>query len=387
MSDSHSWSGQWPPPQGSSPEGTSAVIERRGARHTRRFWRPWTGLAIGIALAMALAVLAAVVPLPYAVLQPGPATDVLATHDDGQGQQVPRIVIDGATIFPTSGSLEFTTVRVQGGPGFPVNAWDLLAAWLSPAQDVYPVEELFPPAATKEQVAEENKAEMAGSQQEAAAVALRALGKDVPQVVVIRQVVKGAPSEGELKAGDVIVSIGGAQADDSTAIRAAIQAVTPGDTVEVVVERSGAQLSTHPKTAKADDGRTVLGIVLGVDYRLPFTVKIDAGNVGGPSAGLMFSLGIYDKLTDGALTGGQVIAGTGTIDDSGAVGPIGGIAQKMVGARQSGATFFLTPEGNCQDVVGRVPAGLQIVKVASFEDARTAVTAIGLGDTSQLPHC
>jgi PDZ domain-containing protein len=363
------------------------VVESRGARHTRRFWPPWAGLATGMFLAMVLAVLASVISLPYAILKPGPATDVLASHDGGDGQQTPRIAIDGAPTFATTGSLEFTTVRVEGGPGFPVNAWDLLTAWLSPAQDVYHVDELFPPAATQEQVAEENKAEMAGSQQEAAAVALRALGQEVPQVVVVRQVVKGAPAEGELQAGDVIVSIGGAAARDSTAIRTAIQGVTPGETVEVVVERSGAQVTTHPDTGKADDGRTVLGIVLGVDYKLPFSVKIDVGNVGGPSAGLMFSLGIYDKLTDGALTGGSVIAGTGTIDEKGSVGPIGGIAQKMVGAREGGATFFLAPADNCAEAAGREPSGLQVIKVSTFDDALAAVTAIGKGNTSGLPHC
>jgi PDZ domain-containing protein len=146
-------------------------------------------------------------------------------------------------------------------------------------------------------------------------------------------------------------------------------------------------VTTHPDTGKADDGRTVLGIVLGVDYKLPFTVKIDVGNVGGPSAGLMFSLGIYDKLTDGALTGGSVIAGTGTIDDKGSVGPIGGIAQKMVGAREGGATFFLAPADNCAEAAGREPSGLQVIKVSSFDDALAAVTAIGKGNTSGLPHC
>ncbi|HRC12282.1 MAG: PDZ domain-containing protein [Candidatus Phosphoribacter baldrii] len=383
MSGSGSWPGEWSPP-----DVGSAIIDSRSARHTgRRRWRPWMGLAIGITLAMVLAVLAAVVPVPYAILKPGPATDVLATHAGSDGKQVPRILIEGTPIYPTTGSLEFTTVRVTGGPGFPVNAWDLLYAWISPVEDVYPVDDLFPPQATQEQVAEENKAEMAGSQQEAAAVALRALGKDVRQVVVIRQVVAGAPSEGELKAGDILVSIGGSPATDSTAIRTAIQAVTPGDAVEVVVERSGSKVTTHPRTRKADDGRTVLGILLGADYKLPFAVTIDAGNVGGPSAGLMFALGIYDTLTEGSMTGGAIIAGTGTIDDAGKVGPIGGIAQKMVGARQSGATFFLAPADNCSEIVGREPGGLQIVKVATFEDARAAVTAIGAGTTSGLPHC
>ncbi len=372
-------------PYSGGPEGLGAG---RGARHTRRrWWRPWMTLALGMGLAMVLGVLAAVVPLPYAILKPGPATDVLASHPGSDGKPVPRIVVDGASTFPTSGALEFTTVRVTGGPGYPVNAWDVLSAWASPSEDVYPVEELFPPQATQEQVAQENKAEMAGSQQEAAAVALRSLGMEVTQVVVVRQVVAGGPSEGELKAGDILVSIAATPAADSAAIRSAIQAVTPGDAVEVVVERAGSRVTTHPRTRKADDGRTVLGILLGTDYKLPFRVTIDVGNVGGPSAGLMFALGIYDTLTEGSMTGGATIAGTGTIDDAGNVGPIGGIAQKMVGARQGGATAFLAPAGNCSEVLGREPAGLQVVKVSTFEEARAAVVALASGQASGLPRC
>ena len=365
-------------------------LTSRGELRARRRRRRWVRSAVaGLALllAAAAAVGAAVVPVPYAVLKPGPATDVLSSHADQGGQQVPRIVIEGTQTYPTTGALEFTTVRVTGGPGYPVYAWDLLAAWINPAEDVYPVEQLFPPQATKEQVAEENRAEMAGSKQEAAAVALRALGTQVPQVVVIRQVVAGAPAEGELKVGDILVSIGGTAVTDTASVRPALQTLPAGEAVEIVVERSGTRVTTHPRTRKADDGRTVLGVLLGVDYKLPFVVSIDAGNVGGPSAGLMFALGIYDKLTEGSLTGGALVAGTGTIDDTGAVGPIGGIAQKMVGARQSGATVFLAPAENCSDVVGREPAGLQVVKVATFQEARTAVAAVAAGNTAGLPHC
>lgn len=344
-------------------------------------------LAVGVFVAVGLGAAAALVPMPYAIISPGPATDVLGSSTGKDGTATPRIIIESAQTYPTTGSLDFTTVSVRGGPGYPVNVVDVLRAWVDPTREVLPVDEVFPPQATKEQVAEENRAEMSVSQQEASAVALRALGYTLTQEVVISSVPAGSPSEGQLKAGDILVSVGGATASDADAIRAAVQRVTVGDAVDVVVTRDGAKVTAKPSTRQASDGRTILGIVLTPTYKLPFPVKIDAGNVGGPSAGLMFSLGIYDKLTEGAMTGGAKIAGTGTIDDSGKVGPIGGIRQKVVGAQHAGATFFLAPEANCAELAGKVPEGITVVKVDTFDTAKNAVVAIGHGDTSSLPRC
>ncbi|MEI2733313.1 MAG: S16 family serine protease [Dermatophilaceae bacterium] len=344
-------------------------------------------LVVGLALAFALGAAVSLIHVPYAILGPGPATDVLGQERGSDGAMVDRIVISDAPTFRTSGSLDFTTVRVRGGPGYAVNIVDVLVAWLARDEDVYPVDELFPPQVTREQVAEENRVEMAGSQQVAAAVAVRATGRQVPEVIKITGVLDKAPSAGELKAGDVLVSIAGGAVTDGGALRAAIQRVPAGEAVEMVVQRDGTEVTVHPRTGRADDGRTILGIMLAVEYRMPFTVKVDAGNVGGPSAGLMFALGIYDKLTAGAMTGGVTIAGTGTIDDAGTVGPIGGIAQKMVGAREAGATFFLAPAANCPDVLGREPAGMTVVKIGSFAEATAAVTAIGRSQAAALPHC
>ena len=346
------------------------------------FW-----LAAGAITAIAVGIGAAIIPVPYAIISPGPATDVLGARVASDGTSTPRIVIEKATTYPTTGALDFTTVSVRGGPGYPVNIVDVLSAWIDPARDVLPVDEVFPPQATKEQVAEENRLEMSASQQEAAAVALRALGYSLPQEVRIGVIPAGSPSEGQLKVGDVLVSIGGVASTDPDAVRAAVQKVTVGDTVEVVVTRDGAQVTARPGTRKAADGRTVLGIVLTPSYKLPFPVTIDAGNVGGPSAGLMFSLGVYDKLTEGAMTGGVKIAGTGTISDNGDVGPIGGIRQKVIGAQRAGATFFLAPADNCAELNDAVPEGITVVKVESFEVAKSAVAAIGKGDTGALPRC
>ncbi len=371
---------------GASSHGPAAHAEP-GEAQPAPASRSLVRLVVGLVLAFALGAAVSLIHVPYAILSPGPATDVLGQERGSDGAMVDRIVISGAPTFRTTGSLDFTTVRVRGGPGYAVNIVDVLVAWLARDEDVYPADDLFPPQVTQEQVAEENRVEMAGSQQAAAAVAVRATGRQVPEVIKITGLVDKAPSAGELKAGDILVSFAGAAVTDGAALRSAIQRVPAGQVVEMVVQRDGTELTVHPRTGRADDGRTVLGILLSVDYRMPFTVKVDAGNVGGPSAGLMFALGIYDKLTDGAMTGGVAIAGTGTIDDTGTVGPIGGIAQKMVGARDAGATFFLAPAPNCPDVLGREPAGLTVVKVGTFAEANAAVSAIGRSQTDALPHC
>ena len=337
-------------------------------------------------LGILIGVLGSLIQVPYAVMRPGPISNVLGTTTHSDGSSADLIVIKGHESFPTTGSLDFTTVRINGGPGYPVNVWSVVGAWVDPRQDVYPVDAIYPPQQTQEQVQQENQAEMVDSQQEATAVALRAAGVPVTEKVSIASVSVDAPSGTAFQAGDVLVSIGGTEITSADAARKAIQQATPGSTLDVVVDRGGSKIALKPKTG-ASGGRTVLGVVLKIDFQFPFSVSIDAGNVGGPSAGLMFSLGIYDKLTNGSLTGGRNIAGTGTINSAGAVGPIGGIRQKLVGAKEGGATYFLAPADNCEEVRGAVPDGLQAVKVATFDEAKTAVDKIAAGDTKGLPAC
>ena len=346
---------------------------------------PATAVVV-VFLALLIGALGTLIRLPYAVMSPGPINNVLGTTTHSDGTTTDLIVISGHESFPTTGSLDFTTVRINGGPGYPVNVWAVLGAWLDPRQDVYPVDVIFPPQQTAEQVQQENTAEMVDSQQEATAVALREAGFTVTEKVSIAAVSADAPSGTTFQPGDILVSIGGTEVTSADTARAAIQKASPGSTVDVVVDRGGTKVALKAKTG-ASGGRTILGVVLKIDFQFPFSVSIDAGNVGGPSAGLMFSLGIYDKVTDGALTGGQNIAGTGTIDSSGKVGPIGGIRQKLVGARQGGASYFLAPADNCNEVRGAVPDGLQAIKVATFDEAKDAVDKIAAGDTKSLPAC
>ncbi len=331
-------------------------------------------------------VVGSLVHLPYAIESPGPTINTLGEQDEN-GKPTPLIVVADLATYPTEGSLKFTTVRIQGGPGYPVDLWEVLGAWLDPARDVSPVDDVFDPEASKEQVAEENAVQMQGSQQEATAVALRAVGKQVPTYIVIAGFTPSSKGKDVLKAKDRLESIGGTKVTGVDSVRSALAAVKPGDTVKLVVSRGGKQVPVSVPTIEGQNGGAALGVLLGVDHDFPAKITINAGAVGGPSAGLMFSLGIYDKLTPGALTGDHQIAGTGTIDDQASVGPIGGIRQKMAGARDGGADYFLAPADNCNEVVGNVPDGLQVFKVATFDEAKVAVEGIAKGQTQALPRC
>ena len=348
--------------------------------HTGIRRRTYSGLII-VVLAIVVAALLNLVHLPYAIFRPGPATNTLGQID---GKTI--ITIKGAPTYPTTGTLDFTTVSLYGGPRFPVNGWDLLTGWLDSSSEIVPEDQVFPQGSTETQITDENTAAMKDSQQEAMVVALRAIGKKVPEDVSVAALAPDAPAQGVLKAGDVIRSVGGIAITDTAAVKAEIEKRQPGSTVSMAIERSGKDLTVAVPTG-GSKGRTVVGVYLQPTFHFPVTINVYAGEVGGPSAGMMFSLAMYDKLTPGAMTGGLKFAGTGTMDSVGTVGPIGGIQQKLVGARNAGAVWFLAPADNCDEVVGHIPDGLQVVKVATFDQAKDAVTAIGKGETGSLPRC
>ena len=346
-----------------------------------RMSRRSTIALVGVFLLIALGALSTMVGLPYAIMKPGPITNTLGKL---AGKQL--ITVSGAQTYPTQGALDFTTVRVSGGPGYRVTVWDLLTAAIKPSEAVVDEELYYPKGVTDKQVEEESTAEMIDSQQEAIAVALKAVGQKVVEHVVIGQVAKDAPSAALLKAGDEIVTVDGKTVADSNAVRASVSTHKPGESVALGLVRDGKPLTVTAKTRDAQ-GRATVGVFLGVRFEFPIDVKINAGDVGGPSAGTMFSLAVYDTLTPGPLTGGQQIAGTGTIDSTGKVGPIGGIQQKLVGAHDGGAKWFLAPAENCDEVVGHVPDGLRVVRIATFDEAKTAGEAIADKRADSLPTC
>ena len=346
-----------------------------------RLGRRSSASLVALFLLIALGALSTIVGLPYVVMKPGPISNTL-----GQLSGKDLITVSGAKTYPTQGALDFTTVRVAGGPGYRVTIWDVLRGKLDPSEEVVDQQLYFPKGVTDKQVEEEGTAEMIDSQQEAIAVAIKATGQKVTTHTLIAQVAKDAPSAALLKAGDEVLAVDGTRVDGPDTIRKVVSTHKAGETVTLKLLRDGRTIEVPVKT-RASDGRVTVGVFLGVKFQFPFDVKIDAGNVGGPSAGTMFALGVYDRLTPGALTGGKKIAGTGTIDATGTVGPIGGIRQKLVGARDGGAKFFLAPADNCNEVVGHVPDGLTVVRIGTFDEARKSVEAIAAGKVATLPTC
>ena len=332
--------------------------------------------SIGTAAAIAVSV---VVPVPYVILGPGPTLNTLGNDSSGH----PLITISGRPSYPTSGHLNLVTVSYQGGPGDNLNIFTALTAWLNPHEAVVPARELFAPGQTQQQTQQQDTQQMTSSQQTAIAAALTELHIAYQMQVVVVQAERGFPAYGVLKAGDVITAVDGRPVTGQSSLTGLISAHPAGSTLTVTISRNGQTQQVRVGTVKGagqvGGGHPVMGVQIEGQYKFPFTVKISVGDIGGPSAGLMFSLGIYDKLTPGGLTGGKFVAGTGTIDPSGTVGPIGGIQQKMVGARDAGATIFLTPASNCADTKGAVPAGLRLVKVSTLAEAVNDLEALKAG--------
>ena len=230
---------------------------------------------------------------------------------------------------------------------------------------------------------EKNAQDFSTSEMNAESAAVQELG--LPSVVAIADVVAGSAADGKLRPGDRISAVDGTAVADPAAVNNLLQATKPGDPATVAFTRDGAAQSVTLTLGSAEDSpRGVLGVLLA---RLPKdgTVTVDLGGVGGPSAGLMFSLGIVDVLTPGDLTGGRFIAGTGAITADGVVQNIGGIQFKMAAAREAGATVFVLPAGECATALPAVPPGLQLVKAATLHDAVTALNDLNAGRTP--PGC
>lgn len=351
-------------------------------------WSVYLGFAL-LVLAVLGAVLFAMAPSPYVIERPGPAFDTLGDVENSAGDEVPLIDIPNETTYPTSGELNLLTVYLDGSRERPLTWFEVALAWFDPSRSVLPIDRVFPEGQTDEEADEQSAADMNNSQQDAVAAALTELDIEYDSVLVITGVIDGAPAVGVLEADDEVVAANGIAVENVEELRAVFADAGVGASVELAIVRDGEDLEvTVVPVASTDDGSPVIGVYAGTRYQdFPFEVNIQLENVGGPSAGMMFALGIYDKLTPGELTGGENIAGTGTIVGTGEVGAIGGIIQKMYGAREAGADWFLAPRSNCEDVVGNIPPGIEVFSVGTLDEAIMAVDAIAEGDTSQLARC
>lgn len=333
-------------------------------------------------------------PGAYVVETAGPAPEITGAQDG-----VDLLTLTGGKTYGTQTKYYMTTVSSYGNSDFGVVGAQAFAAIFSRDSQVLPVRSLYPAGQTADQVDKRNTALMGDSQQAAASTAETAAGLPVRMRIGVAGVPKGSPAVGRLREGDLVTRITANGVTTQIAAYADLGSVLkktpPGTTVNIGFTRDGKAMDADVTTSKHEPdstGWTKPGSRLGLylktsDVKLPIAAKYGVEGIGGPSAGLMFALTIYDRATPGSLGGKARIAGTGTISLSGDVGPIGGIPHKLEGAAATGARHFLAPAENCAETVGYEPEGMRIYAVRTFDEALTAVRSIGAGKTDELTTC
>ena len=342
----------------------------------------WLMLSFSALIAIGLSLF----PAPYVIDHPGPTFDTLGAVETSSGD-ISLIQISGAPIYEPSGELRLTTVTRSGNPESLPGWFDVVSGWLDPTRTVIPVDVAYPPGVTVEANREAAQIEMRNSQQESVAAALEYVGIPYTSLLVVSQAMEGGPSEGVLEPEDVIHQAAGQSVTDVSQLRQIIADSGANKALELLVERAG-RLETIEVVPRLSDGEPrvpMIGILVSGRYEFPIEVDIALENVGGPSAGLIFALGIVEMLSEEDLTSGAVIAGTGTITAGGDVGSIGGIRHKMLGALNDGASLFLAPASNCPDIVGHIPDGLVVVPVATLAEAVDALRLFAAGEP--IPTC
>ena len=294
--------------------------------------------------------------LPVVALSPGPTEDVLA-----------RVKVEGSRVYHSEGKLYLTSVGVDDNVRF----YEALLDMANRDVELVPRAQLYPDEQDSSEIDRENAALMDRSKETATVVALREVGYDIkPSGVEVTQIVPGAPADGKLQAGDKILAADGHAVASIEEVRKAIGSHRDGEPVAFRVDRGRTRKDVTVQVRESDNQPRVGVLLRDLFPELPVKVSIQTqNNIGGPSAGLIFTLSIIDKLTPGDLTAGRRIAGTGEIALDGSVLPVGGVAEKLIAVHRLGVGTFLIPAGNCDSVRGQVPDGLRLVKVSRIKDA------------------
>jgi Lon-like protease len=325
---------------------------------------------------VAFGVLLALVTVPYVSLGPGPTFNTLG-ENDGK----PVVEIEGTDVRPTTGHLNMTTVSQRDN----LTLGQALTLWVSGREQLIPRDLVYPPDKSKDEINEANNKEFKNSENSAEYAALGYL-KYAPAVTA-ETVSKDGASAGKLKSGDAIDAVNGTPVTDLEQFQGLMAKTKPGDEVVLDFRRKNAPPGVATVTlGKAPDKKQgVLGIGVVEAPWAPFTIDFNLANIGGPSAGLVFSLAVIDKLTTGDLSGDKFVAGTGTINSDGKVGSIGGITHKILAAHEAGATVFLVPADNCDEAKSAHQDGIDLVKVDKLGDAVDALKALSAG--GEAPRC
>lgn len=335
-------------------------------------------------LVFAFAMAAVLIPVPYIVETPGPVFNTLGKVENSDRDVVE---ISGAKTYPTEGRLDMLTVGVIGGPGRHVSPARAFLGVAGKQDSVLPTEAMYPLNTTRDAVTEQNTAQMTNSQDVATAAALSELDMDYKARLQAAEDPSDGPAKGKVKKGDVLLKINDKPVEGQDALKTVHSEVESSKTVELTLKRGDEELKQEI-TPAVIDGRPRMGVLLNQSFDFPIDVTFNLKDVGGPSAGTVFALTIIDKLTEGDLTGGKKIAGTGAITADGAVQPIGGARQKVAAADEAGNEYFLSPRDNCAEASAAAEGrDITVVRIDNLHAAKTAVEDIAEDRTSDLPSC
>jgi PDZ domain-containing protein len=323
-----------------------------------------------------------IAPTPYLVEQPGPVYNLLSEING-----TPMIEIPNQTTYPVDGVLDMLTVTKRGTSNKGASLLEVGWAKLDPSMSIVNITDIYPEGWDDVKLGEQADQMMLDSQANAKAAALNLLNIPFKSEIKVTVVDKKGPSGSLLKAADTLLTVQGEQATGLQQVRRLVAESKGLRPLTLEIDRAGKKLTVNVMP-KLIDKEWRMGIYVQTVPTFPFPINVKVGNVGGPSAGQMLALAIYDKLTPGASTGGEKIAGTGTVSPDGEIGPIGGVKQKMHGAKRAGIKWFLAPSSNCEQVLGNIPEGIRVVKVTNIRDSLAAVQAIAQKkNTDQLPTC
>ncbi|MGR4010563.1 YlbL family protein [Leucobacter sp. 1207-22] len=339
---------------------------------TQRTWRKPSGTTIA-SIVIVLLVLVGFIPSGYVVERPGPVVNVLSEIELEDGPVDVIESTDGSG-YETPGVLNLLTVSVLGTPERSASLFEVIPTFFDETQDRKPLAEMYPEGITGDERKELSAAMMESSQSTALIAAYAALGEDIAIELRVHEVVAGEAADGVLQAGDVLVSASGVPVTSLEEFRALLTERGAGTPLDIGILRDGEAktVSVTPKQP-ADAETPRIGVTLTQHADIPDTVKIHLEDIGGPSAGLVFALGVIDRLSEGDMFDGLKVSGTGTMSAQGKVGAIGGLKQKMWAADRAGTDLFLMPIENCAQVPENVPAGLTVAPVATLDEAITVV--------------
>lgn len=322
--------------------------------------------------------------MPYLSQQPGPTFNTLGKLGNSE-----FINIENAQTFPTSGELDMTTVREVGGAQQTITLGEAIFGWIHPHLTVLPRRANYPEDVTAEQSRTQSTRAFASSQELALGAVLRLLGIPFTESIFVVDTIADRPAANFLKSNDRIYSVNGLAVFSVEETIAAVRKTKPGEVVILTVGRNGETFDVEIPTVPAPDSANAgsIGAFLTSEIESEIKAEFADQRVGGPSAGFVFAIAIYDKLTPGELIGDLHIGVSGTISTSGEVGGIGGIRQKMIGARNAGATYFLLPTENCEEAVKRIPEGLTAIPVNNLAQAIQVLERLKSDPSGSIPSC